>query len=127
VFDPHTPQQYPYGMKNGWDRMLNARRIMVYNGDAAKKIWITEYGGPTNGPHGTGKVLTEVQQGVLLAAGFQRSSQYSWVGATCWFTYADDLVNPQTAPNGAFMGLLRTNRTRKPAYATYQRLAALAL
>jgi polysaccharide biosynthesis protein PslG len=113
-------------MKNGWDRMLNARRIMVANGDAAKRIWITEFGGPTSGPRGSIQVLSEVQQSALLTSGFQRASQYPWVAMMSWFTYADDGGNPLSSPNGAWMGLLRANHSRKPAYATYQRLSALA-
>ena len=62
VFNPHTSRRDRYGMKNGWDRMLNARRIMVAHGDSAKKIWITEFGGPTNGPRGSSKALTELSK-----------------------------------------------------------------
>src|SRR5262249_10474151 len=46
TFNPDTELKNPYGMHNGWDRMLNARRIMIAFGDSNKKIWITEFGGP---------------------------------------------------------------------------------
>jgi polysaccharide biosynthesis protein PslG len=126
VFNPEPSKQDPYGMKNGWDRMLHARKIMVAKGDSTKSIWITEYGGPTNGPSGSDKVLTEMEQAALLVAGFQRASQYSWVRAMCWFTYDDDSGDPAIAPNGTFMGLLRADHTRKPAYSFYQSLTASA-
>ena len=126
VFNPETSRKDPYGMKNGWDRMLHARKIMVAKGDGAKQIWITEYGGPTQGPLGSTKVLTEAQQAALLAAGFTRASQYPWVGPMCWFTYDDDAGNPETAPNGTWMGLLRGDRSHKPSYGMYQYLSASA-
>ena len=106
--------------------MLNARRIMVRVGDAAKQIWITEFGGPTDGPRGASKVLTEAQQATLLAVGFQRASQYSWVAEMSWFTYQDGHADPQSDPGGDWMGLLRATGSHKPSFAAYQRLAASA-
>lgn len=126
IFNPRTSGKDPYGMKNGWDRMLNARRIMVANGDSARKIWITEFGGPTNGPQRSDQVLTDTQQATLLAAGFARASQQDWVGPMCWFTYKDDVASPQSDPTGSWMGLLRANGSRKPAYSAYRYLAAVA-
>jgi len=127
VFNPEPSRKDPYGMKNGWDRMLNARKMMVAKGDSAKQMWITEYGGPTAGPRGSMNVLTEAQQASLLKAGFERASQYSWVAMMSWFTYDDDPgENPQHAPNGAFMGLLRADHSPKPAYTTYQLMTASA-
>jgi hypothetical protein len=126
TFDPNPSRKDPYGMTNGWDRMLNARRIMVANNDAAKQIWITEFGGPTAGPKGASKVLTEAQQAALLTAGVQRASQYSWIAEFCWFTYDDKGGNPKADPGGGWMGLLRTNGSRKPSFFAYQKLAGSA-
>jgi Glycosyl hydrolase catalytic core. len=113
-------------MTNGWDRMLNARRIMVANHDAAKSIWITEFGGPADGTKGGGKMLTEEQQAALLTAGFDRASQCSWIAEMCWFTYDDKGGNPKIDPGGGWMGLLRTDGSRKPSFAAYARLSASA-
>jgi exo-beta-1,3-glucanase (GH17 family) len=113
-------------MTNGWDRMLNARRIMVAAGDAAKQMWITEFGGPTDGPIGASKVLTEAQQATLLTAGFQRASQYAWVAEMSWFTYQDGHADPQSDPGGNWMGLLTVNGAHKLSFGAYQRLAASA-
>jgi polysaccharide biosynthesis protein PslG len=126
AFDPNPTMKDNYGMRNGWDRMLNARRVMVAFGDASKKIWITEFGGPTKAQRGTPKALSEGEQANLLAAGFQRASQYSWVSEICWFTYSDRGGNPQADPAGGWMGLIRANGTNKPAFSTYQRLARAA-
>ena len=125
-FDPEPSHKDLYGMTNGWDRMLDARRIMVASGDKAKKIWITEFGGPSDGTNSTGKMLTEQEQQVLLTAGFQRASQYSWVAGLCWFTYRDDGGNFLLDPGRGWMGLRRQDGSHKPSYVEYQRLAAAA-
>jgi hypothetical protein len=123
TFNPNWKITDKYGMRNGWNRMLNARRVMVAFGDANKKIWITEFGGPTKAQRGTPKALSENEQANLLAAGFQRASQYSWISEMCWFTYDDRGGNPQADPAGGWMGLIRANGTHKPSFARYQQLA----
>jgi polysaccharide biosynthesis protein PslG len=113
-------------MTNGWDRMLNARNIMVANGDAAKHVWITEFGGPTNGP-ATAAILTQAEQAVLLTAGADRASQYPWVAEMCWYSYQDQPgANPATAAVGYWMGLVNSNFSHKLAFSTYQQLTAAA-
>jgi exo-beta-1,3-glucanase (GH17 family) len=99
---------------------------MVANGDSAKEIWITEFGGPTDGPKGASKVLTESQQAALLTAGAQRASQYSWVAVWSWFTYEDGHADPDSDPGGNWMGLLQVNGAHKLAFGAYQRLTASA-
>lgn len=121
-----SAKKAPYGMTNGWDRMLNARNIMVANGDANKKIWITEFGSPTNGRAGTG-VVTEAQQSAILTAGFDRASQDPWIAEMCWFTYQDAPgAVPATSTMGDWMGLVHANFSHKPSFATYQSLTASA-
>jgi hypothetical protein len=127
-YDPSllSAKKDPYGMTNGWDRMLSARRIMVAHHDGNKKIWITEFGGPTAGPQSDGRVLTQPQQAVLLASGFLRASQYSWVAEMSWFTYSDKSGNPQADPIGGWMGLRDRLGARKLSYLVYAYLTALA-
>jgi hypothetical protein len=126
VFNPNPSHKDPYGLTNGWDRMLNARRVMVAYHDSATKIWITEFGAPTDGARGGGKMLTEQQQATLLTAGFQRASQYSWIAEMSWFTYDDKGGNMKSDPGGGWMGILRQDGSRKPSYGAYQRLTASA-
>lgn len=109
----------PYGMSNGWSRMLNARQIMVANGDAEKQIWITEFGAPT----GDG-FLSEDEQSTLLIAGAQRASQYDWVRQFNVFKHQDDPTGPKDEVGGDFMGLVRADGTHKPAYDAYKALLA---
>jgi hypothetical protein len=63
---------------------------------------------------------------VLLTAGFQRASQYSWVAELCWFTYRDDGGNFLLDPGRGWMGLRRQDGSHKPSYVEYQRLVAAA-
>ena len=126
TYSSEPSRKDPYGLKNGWDRMLHARDIMVARGDSAKKIWMTEYGGPTAGPVDGYRVLTEAEQATLLVAGYARNSQYSWAGPLCWFTYQDEGVNPLTDPSGDWMGLVRKDFSRKPAFTAYQNLTNMA-
>jgi polysaccharide biosynthesis protein PslG len=126
TFSSDTSRKDPYGSKNGWNRMLHARSIMVANGDGAKKIWMTEYGGATNGPTDGYRVLSEDEQATLLIAGYARNSQYSWAGPLCWFTYQDEGVNPDTDPGGDWMGLVREDYSHKPAFTAYERLTRMA-
>jgi hypothetical protein len=127
VFDPNPSRKDPYGLKNGWDRMLNAHNIMAAHGEGEKKIWMTEFGGATNGPPDGYRVLTEAEQATLLVAGYARNSQYTWAGPMCWFTYQDEGVNPLTDPSGDWMGLVRTDYSRKPAFAAYENLTRIAV
>lgn len=126
TFDSNESLQDPYGMTNGWNRMLNARRVMVANHDSATKIWITEFGGPAAGGGASKKMLTEPEQATLLTAGFDRASQYSWIAEMCWFTYDDKYANVKTDPGGNWMGLLRADGSRKPSFTAYTKLAASA-
>jgi len=52
------PYVYPKGLAiddhNGWSDVERVRRIMVDNGDADKKIWMTEIGAPTSAPWAAG-------------------------------------------------------------------------
>ena len=111
-------------MKNGWDRMLHARSIMVAHGDSAKKIWMTEYRRPDGRTCGRLPCSPRTSQATLLVAGFARNSQYSWAGPLCWFTYQDQGVNPNTDPGGDWMGLVRKDYSRKPAFTAYQNLTS---
>jgi hypothetical protein len=120
TFDPSTKYTDNYGMHNGWNRMLNARRVMVAFGDANKKIYITEFGGPTKGP---AKVLSESEQANLLTAGFDRASQEPWIAEMSWFTFDDKGGNPHSDPTGGWMGLIRTDGSHKPSFGAYERLS----
>ena len=118
---------------NAWQQMANTkpniRSIMVANGDAAKKIWITEYGTPTGGPGGlatNGLILsernddhvTEALQSRTVTTAIAMYRTYSWAGPFFWYSYKDNGTSQDDAEN--FYGLIRANGTHKPAYGAYQ-------
>lgn len=120
----HHPYTYPHlanatdGGAKWWTQMYtgpqNLRSIMTANGDADKKIWMTEYGAPTNG--GSDDV-TEAVQAEMLKVAYQFHSGYSWAGPLFWYTYQDsgtDLKNEED-----WYGLIRADGTHKPAYGVY--------
>jgi endo-1,4-beta-mannosidase len=114
---PELPTQEISTGDRGWSRMLAVRSIMVQNGDAAKPIWVTEFGAPTNGPGG----VSQSQQASILQNGFQLWNSYSWGGVICWFSYQDKGTDPTTHQD--WFGLVDNTGARKASYATFNTLA----
>ena len=124
---PVLPSQYQSW--NAWSKMSetsrNFRSIMSANGDAYKKIWITEYGAPTDGPGIIATVdgfnagthpdhVTEDLQARMVTNSVNTLTSYSWAGPLFWYTYKDSGTDPADAEN--FYGLLRRDGSKKPAY-----------
>ena len=114
------------GGKNAWSKMAsvtpNLRRIMIDNGDGAKKIWITEVGAPTNGPGAlvsssikrTAKsdhVDGDLQSAIATQA-LENSTKLPWLGGLFWYTYKDKGVKTDSPEN--FYGLVDYNDQPKP-------------
>lgn len=121
---------------DAWTQMALAnhslRSLMVANGDASKKIWITEYGAPTGGPGAISTnqqpnlsahpyVVDESRQATLLAQALQLYRSYAWAGPMFYYTYQD--AGTDTSTNENFFGLLRGDGTKKAAYSVYYRAA----
>lgn len=137
------PYTYPYSSTYptvySWREMADAptnlRAIMEANGDSSKKIWITEYGAPTDGP-GTElsedsntpiaqiNYVSESLQAQLLVSAVQQYETYPWAGPFFWYSYKDLGTNTDTREN--FFGLVRADGTHKPAYAAYQQAISSA-
>lgn len=96
-----------------WTAMQDLRVIMAQNGDAAKLIWATEYGAPTNGPPGSGAV-SEAVQATMLTQSYQLARAATWMGPLFWYCLNDPGTDSSTVET--FFGLLRFNKTKKPAY-----------
>jgi hypothetical protein len=103
---------------------------MIDNGDAAKKIWITEYGAPTGGP-GASKTLNQwlfiygfdymselAQQQMLQNVMTQYVQDKSWMGPFFWYSLKDNGTKMDDPEN--FFGLLRHDGSHKPAYDTFK-------
>jgi polysaccharide biosynthesis protein PslG len=110
---PETPTQEIVSGNRGWSRMLAVRAVMVQNGDAAKPVWVTEFGAPTSG---SGSVSTTAQAAIMKDA-FNLWKTYSWGGAICWFSYQDRGVD-SSSHKGSF-GLFDTSGGHKPSYTTF--------
>jgi hypothetical protein len=93
--------------------MLNIHDIAVAQGDANKKIWITEVGGATGGPH----PISESLQAQIVQEAAQLRNSYAWAGPLLWYNYQDLGTNPYVSQN--FFGLIRANGTHKPAYDSF--------
>jgi hypothetical protein len=110
---------------NVWAQMSETspslRSIMVANGDANKKIWITEFGAPTDGPDPAWYV-SEAQQAQMVTDALGLYKNYSWAGPLFWYSLKDAGTTTDTSEN--FFGLIRADNSLKPAYTTLKNLIA---
>jgi hypothetical protein len=106
---------------NGWQMMSvtspSVRSIMVANGDSAKKIWMTEFGGPTG--TGPGAVSDQfladmVTEAHTLAAG------YPWAGPVIYYEYWDHADS--IADTESNFGLVTHTYLPKLAYNAYLKI-----
>jgi endo-1,4-beta-mannosidase len=118
---------------SGWSQMLEMRKIMVAQGDERKKIWITEYGAPTNGPghqatdgaENFGRNpdhVSENYQATLVRQALTLYRTYDWAGPLFWYDHQD--IGVSTDSNENFFGLLRADGSRKPAYEAFEESVA---
>lgn len=112
-FHPYSfPLQPPGG---GWGYVTNIRGVMRRNGDGYKKIWLTEYGAPTNGLPGQ-TFVSEGAQANLFAGAINTARSYPWSGPLFFYNYKDrNVVNTE-----GYFGIRRLNGTAKPCYAAIQ-------
>jgi hypothetical protein len=104
---------------NVWAQMSETspslRSIMIANGDANKKIWITEFGTPTDGPDPQWYV-SEQKQSDMVTDAMNLYKTYTWAGPIFWYTLKDGGTTTDTIEN--FFGLLRYDNSQKPAFDT---------
>ncbi|MDQ2885067.1 MAG: cellulase family glycosylhydrolase [Chloroflexota bacterium] len=118
---------------NAWQQMagtsLNFESILVAHGVTNKKIWITEYGAPTNGP---GAIATPSNYNLTLhpdhvnealqaqmakdSVCLARSSSY--IGALYWYSYKDLGTDKSNTEN--FFGLRRFDGSAKLGWQSLQ-------
>jgi exo-beta-1,3-glucanase (GH17 family) len=109
-------QDVDNGTRN-WAQMLRIRALMVQNGDAAKPIWVTEFGAPTGGPGG----VSQQQQAAIMQNGFNLWKTYSWGGVISWFDYQDKGTDQSSNKN--FFGIVDPNGAHKPSWTMYSNIA----
>jgi hypothetical protein len=121
----YHPYTYPLLPSNdsgerSWSRMLTARQTMVANGDADKKIWVTEYGAPTSGPNS----VSQEQQAAIMYDAYRLWATYAWAGPLCWFDYRDK--GTDTSEHSNFFGLYAKDGQPKVSLKQYETLARSA-
>jgi hypothetical protein len=125
---------------HAWNQMAvdtdGIRQTMVRNGDAAKKVWITEFGAPTGGPGPISTisnpnldagpyVVDEPLQAKILSDAFTLYRSYDWVGPFFVYSYQD--AGTDQSSNENFFGLVRADGSHKPAYDVFKQAAATPL
>ncbi len=121
-FHPYTGSDLPdlNARRNSWGLMAGPiRSVMAAHGDEAKKIWITEYGAPTNENDGG---VPEARQAELLASGVRIARDTPWLGPLFWYSYRDLGTDP--ADSEDWFGLMAEDGRAKPARAALESVAS---
>ena len=101
---------------SGWSMMEGPiRALMIAHGDGEKRIWLTEYGAPTNG-----EGVSEANQAEMLVRAVRLARSASWAGPLFWYSYQDLGTNPEESED--WYGLLRHDGDPKPALPRFERL-----
>jgi hypothetical protein len=125
---PYTMPAFPgeaYSWSPWWQMYGTSpslRSVMTDNGDAAKKIWATEYGAPTNGPPGS--YVSEATQANMIQSAYSLWREYDWGGPL--FTYQHRDLGTSRATRENFYGLVRYDYSKKPSFRAYRRQVTLA-
>lgn len=122
---PYTSPRLPldsgaYNWRKMYATTPSFRSVMDQYGDGAKKIWVTEYGGPTYGTDLYGTRMTEDQQAAMVTQSLQLAASYSWMGPMFWYNFKDFCGYDASRSTECYYGLLRSDSTPKPAYSAYQ-------
>ena len=122
----HHPYSFPTNPleAHSWNAFTQTQvlyDVMVANGDAGKKIWGTEMGAGT----GTDpEAISEAQQAQWVEDYYRgwNTTFRSFTGPLLWFQLRDSGTNIRNRWHN--LGLVRRDRTPKPAYAAYQKVMA---
>ena len=117
---PNTPAQA--NPADAWGQLTTMHDVMAAHGDAAKQIWITEFGAPTNGPNEAGDHVSEAVQAQILTEAAQIFHGFSWSGPFMWYGYQD--AGNHTWTSEDFYGLVRYDGGFKPSFYAYKDAAA---
>lgn len=106
--------------KEAFCGLEEVRRTMVDNGDANKKLWLTEFGWSTStGTYG----VSEAQQAEFLGKAIAKIQTLPYVEKVHWYNFRNWGSNDPASLNGHF-GLLRKDFSPKPAFAVFKTAAA---
>lgn len=107
VVAPDSAWYQMYGTKP------SARSVMTSHGDGQKKIWVTELGANTSVPNQIS--ATEAEQAQIYGRAIALWRSYDWAAVLTFYTYQDFRPYGAIADNEAYFGLLRSDRSAKPA------------
>lgn len=114
---PHQPSETVSW--SGWTMMTGPiRDLMVQNGDADKKIWLTEFGAPT---HGSDTAVTEQEQADMIRDAMRLLAAQDWAGPVFWYGYADRGTGDDNPED--WFGLVTQSGRAKPALQAYREAA----
>jgi polysaccharide biosynthesis protein PslG len=105
---------------SGWSQMAQTtpsiRSVMTANGDAARPIWITEFGAPSHGPNGVGEPAQAqaLAEAIELTGAAGGSGPTGGVGALYLYSWRDRGTNP--GDDEDWFGLMSTSGALKPAF-----------
>jgi hypothetical protein len=109
------------GTPDGWSTWYqiygtspSIRSIMVANGDAAKKVWGTEFGAPSSGAAGVSPAF----QAQTVTTAFQLWSTYSWAGPLFFYQGRDEGSDATDAYDN--YGFATDQLVLKPAFSAFQ-------
>ena len=108
---PALPDDLWTGGWNSFVRLPEVHAVMERHGDAAKPVWLTEFGAPTG--TGVGAVSPE-RQAQILDRGFTEARRLAFVGPVFVYALRDSGTDP--ADREQNFGLLRADGTPKPAW-----------
>ena len=132
----YHPYSFPVlpGYKADWnawakiaDTTTSFKSVLAGCGAGTKKLWLTEYGAPTNGP-GVGATLSdyhfasapdhvdEALQAQMATDSVTLAASSSFIGGLFWYTNKDIGTSTSTIEN--FFGLRRVDGSGKPAWNT---------
>lgn len=116
---PLSPVESRQQETRGYYALHEIRKLMRAKGDRDKKIAITEYGSATKD---AGKsTRTEAQQARDLQEAYDLFVPKRWADCFCWFCAED---SDSSTAQGAYMGLMRSDGSVKPAGDLFKELAA---
>lgn len=122
---PYTSPQMPLDEGvNNWKKMyaisISFLSIMSQYNDSNKRIWITEYGGPTSGVDSYGTVMTEQQQATMVNQSLQIVGEQPWAGPVFWYNFQDFCATDPNRSSECFFGLVRSDGSPKPAFFSFK-------
>ncbi len=100
---------------NTFFKLSELHAIMTRRGDGDKRLWLTEYGAPTGA---ASSAVGDERQAAMLVGAYDEASRLDFAGPIFYYNYRDDGTDLADAEQN--FGIVRRDRTPKPAWAALQ-------